>query len=165
MLLSCSQLHGHHNAGKKISDFEKIITCYEVSDKLYKIVTDNDSNVRKAFSKAVNSEEDEYTVEPLLKDSPNKGHHINYLPTLFKAPKIDFPIVLIHFSPLKVDNLSTVDKFAGPNVSFLKRAHCIEKEDNFDDSCNPSDHHHLLHPENEDEGDDELKIPQIMHTS
>ena len=21
------------------------------------------------------------TVEPLLKDSPNKGHHINYLPT------------------------------------------------------------------------------------
>ena len=22
-----------------------------------------------------------YTVEPLLKDSPNKGHHINYLPT------------------------------------------------------------------------------------
>ena len=22
-----------------------------------------------------------YTVEPLLEDSPNKGHHINYLPT------------------------------------------------------------------------------------
>ena len=41
-----------------------------------------------------------YTVEPLLKDSTNKGHHI-YLPTkdtfYIKAPKIDFLIVLIHF--------------------------------------------------------------------
>ena len=29
------------------------------------------------------------TVEPLLKDSPNKGHHINYLPTkdTFLGPK------------------------------------------------------------------------------
>ena len=43
------------------------------------------------------------TLEPLLKDSPNKGHHINYLPTktLSKAPIVDFPIVLIHFPPLK----------------------------------------------------------------
>ena len=24
-----------------------------------------------------------------------------------------------------MDNLSTVDKFAGPNVSYIKRSHCI----------------------------------------
>ena len=48
-------------------------------------------------------ENTQYTVEPLSKDSPNKGHHINYFPTkdTFKAPQIDFPIVLILFSPLK----------------------------------------------------------------
>ena len=45
-----------------------------------------------------------HTVEPLLKDTPNKGQHINDLPTkdtLYKVPNVDFPTVLIHFSPLK----------------------------------------------------------------
>ena len=35
----------------------------------------------------------EITVEPLLKDSPNKGHHRNYLPTkdTFLGPKNELP--------------------------------------------------------------------------
>ena len=44
-------------------------------------------------------------MELLLKDSPNKGHHGNYLLT-------------------RVDNLSTVDKLAGSNVSFITLLHC-----------------------------------------
>ena len=45
----------------------------------------------------------DYTVEPLLKDTPNEGHHRNYLlkKDTSKAPKIDFPILPIHFLPLK----------------------------------------------------------------
>ena len=39
---------------------------------------------------------------------------------------MNFPIVLIHFSP-RVDSLSTMDKLAGPNVSFIERFHCIIK--------------------------------------
>ena len=46
-----------------------------------------------------------YTVQALLnfKDTPNKEHCRNYLPTkdTFQDTKVDFPIVLIHFSPLK----------------------------------------------------------------
>ena len=38
--------------------------------------------------------------------------------TLPTAPKVDFPIVLIHFHFRRMDNLSTVDELAGPNVSF-----------------------------------------------
>ena len=69
------------------------------------------------------------TVEPLLKDTHNKGHHKYYLDitslqrTCSKEPKIDFPIVLIHFHLWRVDNLSTVDKLACSNVSFIERSH------------------------------------------
>ena len=36
-----------------------------------------------------------------------------------------YPMVVIHFFYLRrVDNLSTVDKLAGPNVSFIQRFHC-----------------------------------------
>ena len=37
-----------------------------------------------------------------------------------------YPMVVIHFSPLNGEQpSSTVDKLAGPNVSFLHRAHCL----------------------------------------
>ena len=54
--------------------------------------------------------------------------------TLYNRPlykghtKIIFPIALIHFEPLKEDNLCTKDKTAEliffPSVSFIQRFHC-----------------------------------------
>ena len=54
---------------------------------------------------------------------------LNYLPTknTFSGTKVDSPIVLIHFSPLKRGQpLYTVDKLTGLNVSFIRRSHCIQ---------------------------------------
>ena len=61
---------------------------------------------------------------PLLKDTPNKGHH-TYITslqrTLSKTPKMDHTIVLIDLIPLKREHfLSTVDKSAGPKVFLLE---------------------------------------------
>ena len=41
-------------------------------------------------------------VEPLLKDTLNRGHHRKYLSTKdhLEAPEIDYPMFVIHFSPL-----------------------------------------------------------------
>ena len=49
---------------------------------------------------------------------PYKGH--------FEGPNIDFPIVLVHFSPLKSGQPlhSGVDKMADTNVSSIRRSHC-----------------------------------------
>ena len=60
------------------------------------------------------------TVEPPIKGTVKKGQ------PLYKghgpvSPKIQPPIVLIHFLPLKEDNLSTKDKSVGPKVSFIQR--------------------------------------------
>ena len=43
------------------------------------------------------------TAESLLKDTPNKGHHRKYLSTkeTSEAPKMGYPMVVIHFSSLK----------------------------------------------------------------
>ena len=37
------------------------------------------------------------TVEPPIKDTPNKGHNRKNLSIKFKVPKVHFPIILIHF--------------------------------------------------------------------
>ena len=65
-------------------------------------------------------------MESLLKDTPNKGHHRKYLSTkdTFGGTKMGYPMVVIHFYIRRVDNLSTVDKLAVPNVSFIQRFHC-----------------------------------------
>ena len=44
------------------------------------------------------------TVEPLIKDPPRRGHNRNNLSTkdTLQSPKCLFPILLIHFEPLKI---------------------------------------------------------------
>ena len=67
------------------------------------------------------------SIKGLSQYSPNVKDTIKITSlqrTLCKAPKIYFPIVLIHFHLRRVDNLSTVDKLAGPNVSFIEKFHC-----------------------------------------
>ena len=66
-------------------------------------------------------------MESLLKDTLNKGHHRKYLSTkdTFGGTKTGYPMVIIQFHLRRVDNLSTVDKLAGPNVSFRHKFHCI----------------------------------------
>ena len=65
-----------------------------------------------------------YTVEPLLNDTLNKGHHRSYLPTkdTFRGAQNmlfhDTNMYIFHL--WRVGNLSTVDKLAGPNVSFCR---------------------------------------------
>ena len=57
-------------------------------------------------------------MESLLKDTPNKGHHRKYLSTKdsFGGTKNGLPYGSNTFLHLRrVDNLSTVDKLAGPN--------------------------------------------------
>lgn len=49
MLLSYSQLHGHHTAEKITSEFEEIVSRYKISSKLLEVVTDNGSNVEGLF--------------------------------------------------------------------------------------------------------------------
>ena len=67
------------------------------------------------------------TVESLLKDTPNKGHH-SLQRTVLEAPKMGYPMVVIHFSPLKSGQpLYSGQKLAGPNVSFRQRFHFIHK--------------------------------------
>ena len=54
MLLSCSQLQGRHTAENIISEFEEVVTHYKISDKVFRVVTDNGSNVKKAFLETIN---------------------------------------------------------------------------------------------------------------
>ena len=63
----------------------------------------------------------ECTVESLLKDTLNKGHHRKYLSTknTFGGTKTSYPMVIRQF------HLQRVDKLAGPNVSFRQKVHCI----------------------------------------
>ena len=53
MLLTCSQLQSRHTAEKIISEFEEVVTHYEISDKVFRVVTDNGSNVKKAFLETI----------------------------------------------------------------------------------------------------------------
>ena len=66
-------------------------------------------------------------MEPRLKDSLNKGHHIttSLQRKHSKKPKIEFPIVLIHFSPPNSGQLPYSGQLAGPDVSFIERFHRI----------------------------------------
>ena len=60
------------------------------------------------------------TVEPLIKDTLNKGH---------LCIKDTFQCTSLYsgntFLPLKEDNLSIMDKMIHPNVSVIQRFHCI----------------------------------------
>lgn len=53
LLIACSQLHGRNTGENIVSEFEEIVTCLKISDKVYKVVTDNASNVKKAFADTV----------------------------------------------------------------------------------------------------------------
>ena len=61
-----------------------------------------------------------FTVEPLIKDTLNKGH---------LCIKDTFQCTNLYsgntFLPLKEDNLSIMDKMIRPNVSVIQRFHCI----------------------------------------
>ena len=50
LLLSCSKLLGRHTAESILSEFEEVISRTDISLKVYRVVTDNASNVKKAFS-------------------------------------------------------------------------------------------------------------------
>ena len=63
LLIACSQLHGRHTGENIVSEFEEIITRHKLSDKLYKVVTDNASNVKKAFADTVSVPSFEVEVE------------------------------------------------------------------------------------------------------
>ena len=45
-----SKLLGHYTGANILSEFEKVVSCTAISSKVYKVVTDNASNVQKAFS-------------------------------------------------------------------------------------------------------------------
>ena len=49
LLISCSQLHGRHTGENILSEFEEVVSRAGISLKVYRVVTDNASNVRKAF--------------------------------------------------------------------------------------------------------------------
>ena len=47
LLISCSQLQGHHTAENILSEFEEVVTPTGISLKVYRVVADNASNVGK----------------------------------------------------------------------------------------------------------------------
>jgi hypothetical protein len=53
VLLSCQQLTDRHTAENILSGFEEVITHFGISDKVYRVVTDNASNMKKAFDDTV----------------------------------------------------------------------------------------------------------------
>ena len=53
ILLSCQQLTDRHTAENILSGFEEVITHYSIPDKVYRVVTDNASNMKKAFDDTV----------------------------------------------------------------------------------------------------------------
>ena len=65
-------------------------------------------------------------VESLLKDTLNKGHHRKYLPTkdTIGGTKNRLSYGSNRFFTSEEWTTSTVDKIAGPNVSFIQRFHC-----------------------------------------
>ena len=48
-LLACKQILGSHTADNIYSHYEELVDEYNIRDKLFKIVTDNASNMKKAF--------------------------------------------------------------------------------------------------------------------
>ena len=53
LLISCGRLHDRHTAANILSEFEEVVSRIGISLKLYRVVTDNASNVRKAFSESL----------------------------------------------------------------------------------------------------------------
>lgn len=49
LLILCSQLHGRHTGENILSEFKEVVSCAGISPKVYRVVTDNASNVRKAL--------------------------------------------------------------------------------------------------------------------
>ena len=67
-------------------------------------------------------------MELLLKDSLNKGHHRNYLPTKdtfgITNSKLSYSTNTT-FPPVKSGQPLYSGQSAGPNVSFIKKLHCM----------------------------------------
>ena len=64
------------------------------------------------------------TVEPPIKDTPNKGHNrknLSIKDTLM-SQKFTF---LLYFNLRREDNLSIKDKMPGPKMSIIRRFHCM----------------------------------------
>ena len=49
LLLSCNRLYGRHTGEHILSEFDRIASTFNITDKIFQIVTDNASNMRKAF--------------------------------------------------------------------------------------------------------------------
>ena len=61
------------------------------------------------------------TVEPLIKDTLNKGHLC--IKDTFRCTNLYSGNTLL---PLKEDNLSIMDNTSRPNVSAIRRFHCTD---------------------------------------
>ena len=62
VLLSCSRFHGRHTSDNISHHVEETLTCFEVATKISHVITDNASNMTKAFS-LTGYESDEGTDE------------------------------------------------------------------------------------------------------
>lgn len=49
LLLSCNRLYGRHIGEHILSEFDRIASTFNITDKIFQVVTDNASNMRKAF--------------------------------------------------------------------------------------------------------------------
>ena len=47
LLIACSQLHGRHTGENILSEFEEVVSRAGISPKVYRVVTDNASNISK----------------------------------------------------------------------------------------------------------------------
>ena len=67
------------------------------------------------------------TVEPLIVDPPNKGHNRNNLSIkdAYLGPECSLSHTTNTYTTSKQEDISTKDKMAGPNMSFIRRFHCI----------------------------------------
>uniref|UniRef100_A0A1X7TG49 HAT C-terminal dimerisation domain-containing protein n=1 Tax=Amphimedon queenslandica TaxID=400682 RepID=A0A1X7TG49_AMPQE len=50
LLLSCSRLVGHHTGEHIVSEFEDVALTYNISEKIFKVISDNASNMKKGFN-------------------------------------------------------------------------------------------------------------------
>ena len=73
LLIACSQIHGRHTSENIVSEFEEIVTRHKISDKLYKVVTDNASNVKKAFPDTVSMPSFEIEAESEESEQEDEG--------------------------------------------------------------------------------------------
>lgn len=128
-LLCCKQIKGSHTGEKNCFEYENLLEEYDIEQKIYKAVTDNGSNMVKAFKltlEELNEDESSDNSEEEDEPTPESIDDKMIMPSLSATDGIKcFAHTLqltvkdgIHSSKQVISILAKVSKL----VSFIKRS-------------------------------------------